>query len=225
MMRTTAAMTRIVRDVLRRWLPEAWWDWDAHMGLRTSAVMLWSMISRELTQPGLVLPDGRTLSELAATPQDFAEYVDHIERCRTRWRALTAPLGLRTVLGILACEAGWLCRRWWLTPTYPRLVEELLRRLRTGSLDTTDPAFLHGAGGAGCPTGVVDTACLRGQLLSGPDRLDPVQAARCTRELSVIGLPDAGIETSPRRPRFLELLDPLIPVHVDGAPPRGDCHD
>lgn len=67
MMRSNAAMTRLVRDVLRTWLPPAWWDWDAHEGLRTGAVMSWSMISRELTQRGLILPDGRTLGELAAT--------------------------------------------------------------------------------------------------------------------------------------------------------------
>lgn len=151
--------------------------------------------------------------------------MDHVERCRARWWELTAPLGLRTVLGILACEAGWLCRRWWLTPTYPWLVEELLRRLRTGSLDKTDQGFRQGSEWMGCPTGVVGTAGLRGQLLSGPDRLDPVQASWCTRELSVIGLPDAGIESSPRRPQFLELLDPDVPLHVDSAPPQGGCND
>src|SRR5882757_7457590 len=126
MMRANAAITRQVRDLLCELLPERWWTWDVRVGLRTEALVLWTVLAREIGTIDRHLPDGCTVAELAPDDEEAVDYRNHVLWCRSRWLALTAEYGLRVVLMMLACAGAWKCRRWWLHPDWPSQVDEFI---------------------------------------------------------------------------------------------------
>lgn len=205
MMRANAATTRMVRELLDTSSPGDWWAWDKRSGLRAGAVMLFSTIGGWIGDRQRRLPDGRAVSELTATEESLDEYLRHVRRCRDRWLALTGDFGLRTVLVMLACEAVWHCRRWWLVPTWPVMVEALLAR--TGDMPRElGRCYCHAD--SRDERNRVSPDVLRARLLAGPDRLDPELARWCEAGLARIGLDEAGIRKRAVRPSYLALLDP-----------------
>jgi hypothetical protein len=74
MMRANAATSRHVRSLLAELLPERWWTWNAQTGLHADALLLWSVLAREIGSVDRGLPDGRTVAELAPDDEQTVEY-------------------------------------------------------------------------------------------------------------------------------------------------------
>lgn len=178
MMRANAATSRRVRGLLSELLPERWWTWDDQTGLRTGALMLWTLVAREIGSVDRRLPDGRTVADLALDDEQVADYRSHVAWHQDRWLGLTAECGLRVALVMLACQGAWLCRRWWLHPDWLRQVDEFVTYLNEPSRHPDPEAAaalqeLQQHGQLANPDEV------RRSLLAGPDLLDARTAAYC----------------------------------------------
>jgi hypothetical protein len=94
MMRANAATSRHVRSLLSELLPERWWTRNAQASRHTDALLLWSVLAREIGSVDRRLPDGRTVAELAPDEEQAGEYRNNVLWCRARWLACTAEYGL-----------------------------------------------------------------------------------------------------------------------------------
>jgi hypothetical protein len=154
-----------------------------------------------LSNPDRVLPDGRTLGQLAG--EDLDGLVDHMDRAIGGIAASAERHGLDFTLQRAAVHGGLACAHWWGTPWWPDIVAEFLARL-------DDPQHSHwGEAGKwyvdlpGQPSEVVDRRRLRALLLDAPEALseeaaefcvaagirfvtEPVQAWRATHGASTI---------------------------------------
>lgn len=173
MMRANAVMTRRLRDVLELQVPKP----PVGYLPRAEAERMLTSVHAALTDPDRRLPDGRTLLEFASGRGAWAQFDQHVRDCCGRWREVLAESDLSTALLLFGCIGARYCSRWWLTPGWPLIVEEFVRRLADPTRWPGDfwgprvqrlgppPEF---AGGR-----------LRELLLEGPDRLTAATARHC----------------------------------------------
>jgi hypothetical protein len=114
-MRANAATTRLVREILAdRAQPQG---------------DLFGQVSRILTDPDRVLPDGRRLTDFAPSMTELASYQAHVDTCCTGWTEAVARTGLIDVFTLLACRAATFNWHWWLSTGWPQLVNAFIQRL------------------------------------------------------------------------------------------------
>jgi hypothetical protein len=185
MLRVNVATTKLVREVLTDHLGEIVGD----EGVALTAIEdladleadfsdeLFVSIFERLVDPVRVLPDGRTLRQLAG--EDLDELVDHMDRALGAIAASAERHGLDFALLRAAAHGGLACSHWWGTPWWPDIVTEFLARLE-------DPDHPHWgkdrARYARLPTQpaeVVDRRQLRRLLVDAPEALSAEGAAYC----------------------------------------------
>lgn len=141
-----------------------------------------------------LLPDGRTVSDLAGSPDERRSFVKHVREAERRWNLLAADLGPETVLRMLACSAGWRARHWWGTPWWPARVARFVSR--------AEP--MGGTGGRW-----IDPERLRRDLLLGLDLMDAPMVAACLAH--GLGDPVSAHEPKVSRRRFASLTALIEP--------------
>ncbi len=193
LVRASVATTRAVRGMVRVRLPEQVCSPVAGGESSEHAYELLGDVGRVIADPGRVLPDGRTVAEVAPSEAHAGEFVGFVDSVVRRWAALAFEHGLCAVVLMLASVAARSARHWWGTPWWPVRVEEFLRRLddpdRWGDPLVTAHVRLVRERLQG-----IDRRELRRELLVGPDRLDPTVLASC---LSA-GLGDGLLVDRPR---------------------------
>jgi hypothetical protein len=175
-MRANAATTRLLRDAMRPWLPGVLTATPEIPG----AVELFAEGISALADPGRRLPDGRTLREWAPDAERLAQHQRHVRRFSVGLGELVAEQGFRETVVLLACYAAVYCWRWWLTPGWPKQVEESVRRLADPGR-WVDGEMRTYARRLGPPPDGVTADTIRALLLAGPDLLDADTAAYCLR--------------------------------------------
>jgi hypothetical protein len=141
------------------------------------------------------LPDGRTLADLAPGRRQLLLLQDHASALAALWARGFVEVGVREVLSVLACCAARWCWRWWLTPTWPNVVDAVIRRIGATVRDEHRPRLL---GAAPLRCGDESLAAL---LLAGPDRLSSETASYVVRAgLGRLVPQDCGLPPMPRRP-------------------------
>jgi hypothetical protein len=177
LMRANAAATRAVKDLLVAELPPSPWP-RGPAGDYGVADRMFGNVAGLLSAPSQSLPDGRTLADLSPSREDLAVFGHHVEEHAQWWAGLAARSGLHEVLLALSCHAALRCRRWWLAPDWPYLIEEFARRLDNPGQDSGQPAH---AWDLRLPPGVPGGSGLRDLLAAGPDRLSADDAMYCLR--------------------------------------------
>jgi hypothetical protein len=190
MLRTNVATTKLVRSVLDDHLGGVFAEAGEVLAATEDLAELDTEFSDELfaavfewlADPDRVLPDGRTLGELAGKQLD--ELVDHMDGALGGIAASAERHGLDFALQRAALHGGLACTHWWGTPWWPDIVAGFLARL-------DDPQHPHwGEGGKwyadlpAQPAEVADRRCLRALLLDAPEALSEDAAEFCV---------DAGI--------------------------------
>jgi hypothetical protein len=172
MMRGNAATTRLVRDHLREPLHAALSSHTRVADLLASACVLIADLDRRL-------PDGRAVRDLGSHNRDLVLFGDHVQTVAERCTVVAREVGGLQVVSLLACFAAAYAWRWWLTPTWPRRVEEFMRRIEdpgrwrdTDMVRHVERVIVHGRH-------AVDHERLRPALLAGPDQLDALGAEYC----------------------------------------------
>jgi hypothetical protein len=185
MLRTNVATTKLVRDVLTdqfgaiiggEGVPliatEDLGDLEADFSDE-----LFMRLFERLSDPTRVLPDGRSLRQLAG--QDLDDLVDHMDRTLGGIAADADRHGLDFAMQRTAAHGGLACAHWWGTPWWPDIVTEFLARLE-------DPHHPHwgndGDRYARLPTQpaeVADRRQLRMLLLDAPEALSDEGAEFC----------------------------------------------
>jgi hypothetical protein len=185
MVRTNVATTKLVRSALDAQLDEAF-PYTGEELVATEeldepaaefAYELFVVVFEWLSDPDRVLPDGRTLRQLAGKELD--KLVDHMDRTLGGVAASAERHGLDFALQRAALHGGLACDHWWGTPWWPDIVAEFLVRL-------DDPQNGHWRKGgeryAHLPRQapeVVDRRRLRALLLDAPDALSEDGAEFC----------------------------------------------
>jgi hypothetical protein len=190
MLRTTMATTKLVRGVLDDHLGGVFAEAGEVLVATEDLAELDTEVSDELfadvfewlADPDRVLPDGRTLDQLAG--KDLGELVDHVDRTLGGIAASAERHGLDFALQRAALHGGLACTHWWGTPWWPDIVAGFLARL-------DDPRHPHwGDGGKwyvplpAQPAELADWRRLRALLLDAPEALPEEAAEFCV---------DAGI--------------------------------
>ncbi len=178
LVRASVATTRLVRDALISQAPPKLFD---------SLVGVLSDLERRL-------PDGRTLAEIAPSPDEARMHVAFVHAAVRRWEALAAVVGPGAVVGILACAGGWRARRWWGSPWWPRRVSAFL-----DGLDEQARCGFRSDHGIG-------PEALGARLLDGLDRMDSGLVAACLRA----GIGDAELAAEPLVRRRFKLFSSLV---------------
>jgi hypothetical protein len=199
MMRTNAATTRLPRDLLRNRLPS---PLSSRANTCCDPAALFAAVHDTLVDPSRQLPDGRMLAALPPEPAQLALLDDHVRTLCDVWTSHAVHLGLRTMLTLLSCYAARFCRRWWLTPSWPHIVAEYIRRIGNPACCRDQPAGLWRR-----PTDGTDNEQLRRLLLAGPDMLGAEAAADALRTGLGALLPhDCGLPAIPRHVLPVEYL-------------------
>jgi hypothetical protein len=183
MLRANVATTKLVRqvlgevlldDVVAGELVDVDQVADADMGLVDE---LFVALFEALADPDRVLPDGRTLLELAR--ENLDELVDHTDGALGAVVAIAERDGLDVALLRAGLHGGLACAHWWGTPWWPDIVEEFLARL-------DDPQHRHwGDDGERYaqlpvpPPEVADRSVLGSTLLRAPEELSAAGARFC----------------------------------------------
>jgi len=189
MLRANVATTRLVRGMIGRLL-----DDDAPPGERDAAVVVGGAV-RAVVGPDRRLPDGRTLAELAPGRRQLLLLQEHASALATLWARGFVEFGVREVLSVLACCAARWCWRWWLTPTWPNVVDAVVRHITATVRDEHLPLLLGAA-----PSRCGDES-LAAMLLAGPDRHSSDMASYVVRAgLGRLAPQDCGLPPMPRRP-------------------------
>jgi hypothetical protein len=185
MLRTNVATTKIVGEVLADRLGEIVAD-EGVLLIATEDLAdletdcsdeLFVAIFKRLADPVRVLPDGRTLRQLAG--EDLDELVDHMDRALGGIAASAERHGLDFALLRAAAHGGLACSHWWGTPWWPDIVSEFLARLE-------DPYHPHWGKDRNWyarlptqPAEVADRRQLRRLLLDAPEALSDEGADFC----------------------------------------------
>jgi len=208
MMRTTAAITRRIRRLL---IENRTGPGPTQSSMAMDAATLFDAVTATMTDPQLRLTDGRTLNELAFDRDQLDAFTDHVRRHADQWTALADLVGLHTAELMLAARAATTCRRWWLGPDWPYLVEEFTARLKDPAR-WGDPTMVTCLRTLVPPPQAADHEHLRELLLAGPDVLDADTARYCLRAGIGNLLPhDYNRPPDPRldqQPSFLVLVEP-----------------
>jgi hypothetical protein len=185
MLRANVATTKLVRSVLGDHLDDTFADaGEEFIATKDFAALdtdfiddLFADMFEWLSDPGRVLPDGRTLGQLAG--EDLEELVDHMDRALGGIAASAERHGLDLALQRAAVHGGLACAHWWGTPWWPGIVAEFLTRL-------DDPRHPHWGEGSkwylGLPTQpaeVADRRSLHALLLNDPESLSEDAAEFC----------------------------------------------
>jgi len=185
MLRTNVATTKLVREVLTDQLgaiigdegalliaTEDLGDLDADFSDE-----LFLRIFEQLSDPNRVLPDGRTVRQLAG--QDLDDLVDHMDRTLGGIAADADRRGLDFAMQRTAAHGGLACAHWWGTPWWADIVTEFLARLE-------DPHHPHWGKDRDWyarlppqPAEVADRRQLRTLLLDEPEALSDKGAEFC----------------------------------------------
>ena len=88
---------------------------------------LFADVFESLSNPDRVLPDGRTLGQLAG--EELDELVDHMDRALGGIAASAERHGFDFTLQRAAVHGGLACAHWWGTPWWPEVVAGFLVRL------------------------------------------------------------------------------------------------
>jgi hypothetical protein len=183
MMRTNVATTRLVRSMIGRLE-----DWA--IGQRDAARIMEDAVLA-VVAPSRRLPDGRTIAELAPDGRQLLLLEEHASGLASLWGRRFRECGVREVLSVLACCAARWCWRWWLSPTWPAVVDAFLGQVSTAVHGLTTPEEMRGEHGL---KRLVEV------LLAGPDRLSPEAASWVVRAGLGHLLPqDCGLSPMPRR--------------------------
>jgi hypothetical protein len=113
LVRASVATTRAVREVMRVRLPEQVCSPVADGGSSVHAYELFGDVGRVIAGPGRVLPDGRTVAEVAPSEAHSREFVRFVDSAVSRWAALAFQYGLCAVVLMLVCVAARWARHWW----------------------------------------------------------------------------------------------------------------
>jgi hypothetical protein len=134
MLRTNVATTKLVRDVLTDQLGAIIGDEGVLIATEDLADLeadfgdeLFMRIFERLSDPTRVLPDGRTVRQLA--DQNLDDLVDHMDRTLGGIAADADRHGLDFTMQRTAAHGGLACAHWWGTPWWPGIVTEFLARL------------------------------------------------------------------------------------------------
>lgn len=163
MMRSNAAMTRLVHD---------------QINLRGTN---WVHIAELLTHPERKIPDGRTLVTYTGTRR-LRDLQESVHATGEYLDDLQATLGARATATLIASMTGIWGKRWHGMPEWPRIVGTFVAAV-------SDPLHPHWPGVANHaalevrPPLISDPAELRTLLLAGPDHLDAESAAWCIQAL------------------------------------------
>ncbi|MGH8908817.1 MAG: hypothetical protein ACRD0K_20565 [Egibacteraceae bacterium] len=134
MLRANVATTKLVHAVLETRLG----------GVLDTAFSdeLFLAVFEALADPDRVLPDGRTLCELAG--EDLDELVEHMDGALGAIAISAERRGVPFALLRAAAHGGLACSRWWGTPWWPAIVAAFIARLpaphprcRTAAASTT----------------------------------------------------------------------------------------
>jgi len=185
MLRTNVATTKLVREVLIDQLGEI----IGYEGVPLIATEdladleadfsdeLFMRIFQRLSDPNRVLPDGRTVSQLAG--QDLDDLIDHMDRTLGGIAANAGRHGLDFAVQRAAAHGGLACANWWGTPWWAGIVTEFLARLE-------DPHHPHWGKDRDWyarlptqPAEVADRRQLRTLLLDEPEALSDEGAEFC----------------------------------------------
>ena len=185
MLRTNVATTKLVRHVLTdqfgaiiggKGVPLIATEDLGDLEVDFSGELFMRLFER-LSDPTRVLPDGRSLRQLAG--QDLDDLVDHMDRALGGIAADADRHGLDFAMQRTAAHGGLACAHWWGTPWWPDIVTEFLARLE-------DPHHPHwGNDGDRCarlptqPAEVADRHQLRMLLLDAPEALSDEGAEFC----------------------------------------------
>jgi hypothetical protein len=165
-MRANAATTRLVREVLIDQLhPQG---------------DLFGQVSRVLTDPYRVLPDGRRLAQLAPSTAELARYQTHADKYCAVWTNTAASTGPAEVLTLLACRGAIFNWRWWLSTGWPHVVDEFVRRLDEPERWRNAWEVNNRRRLGDPPDGLTSTELGR-LLLAGPDLMTPAMVTYCLR--------------------------------------------
>jgi hypothetical protein len=184
MLRANVATTKLVRSILDH-LDDAFADAsEGFFATEDLAALdsdftdeLFADVFESLSNPDRVLPDGRTLGQLAG--EELDELVDHMDRALGGIAASAERHGLDFTLQRAAVHGGLACAHWWGTPWWPEVVAGFLVRL-------DNPRHSHwGEGGkwyVDLPpqsAEVVDRCRLHALLLDAPEALSEEAAEFC----------------------------------------------
>ncbi|MGH3519356.1 MAG: hypothetical protein ACRDQ7_18445, partial [Haloechinothrix sp.] len=133
MLRGNVATTRVVRQAVET-LPLA----------PIVAADPFARVGQALTAPDRILPDGRTVADLAVTASDLQQFHEHVHTGVDRWSALASRHGLAAALWMLASVSGYEREHWWLSPWWPGVVDEFVRDLDRRK-PWLDPNFVRNA--------------------------------------------------------------------------------
>jgi len=185
MLRTNVATTKLVRGLLDDQLNGAFEEvGEVLVATEDLAELdsdfsdeLFAVVFEHLSDPARVLPDGRTLGQLAG--EDLGELVDHIDRALGGIAASAERYGLDVALQRAAVHGGLACAHWWGTPWWPGIVAGFLARL-------DDPQHPHWGEARDWyarlpvqPAEVADRRRLRALLLDAPEALSEEGAEFC----------------------------------------------
>jgi hypothetical protein len=208
MMRANVATTRLVRSMIGRLE-------DGTTGERDAARIVEDAVFAAVA-PSRRLPDGRTIAELAPSGPQLLLLQEHALELASLWGRRFREFGVRDVLSLLACCAAR-CWRWWLTPTWPAVVDAFL-----GQISTTLHGELIAPGEAVGEHGAVRLAEV---LLAGPDHLRPEVASWVVRAGLGHLLPqDCGLSPMPRRPLPAAFVRLVTTPAREGVQAWGSCN-
>jgi hypothetical protein len=185
MLRANVATTKLVRGILDDHLDDAFADaGEGFVATEDLAALdidftdeLFADMFEWLSNPARVLPDGRTLGQLAG--EELDELVEHMDRALGGIAASAARHGLDFALHRAAVHGGLACAHWWGTPWWPDVVAGFLVRL-------DDRRHPHWGEGSKCyadlparPAEIADRRHLRALLLDAPEALSEEAAEFC----------------------------------------------
>lgn len=178
LMRASAAVTRLIRGVLDAELPASPWPRPA-VSAEGNPDRLFAQVADVVADPSRSLADGRTVAQFASGKAELAALRRHVDECADCWTCMAEAHGLSEVLLVLACDGAFRCRRWWLAPDWPYLIDEFARRVDDPL--RWDDEIAARVRSLARPPGAASGDELRRHLAEGPDRLTAEQAAFCLR--------------------------------------------
>lgn len=211
MMRANVAMTRLVRELLHTHAAAAGGLLPSDSRWPGSEpVEMFGEICTVISDPHRLLPDGRSLAELAPDQGELDLFVEHVRACGRGWTGLARFHSVEAVVLALAVLGVQRCRHWWLAPGWPEVVEEFMRCLKCPDR-WYHPVITAAAAGVARPVELADDDELRRRLEAGPDLLSAEHAAYCVQAgLNAAFRIHVGALDRSEWTRLAEVLEPTV---------------